>query len=139
MMRQETIDRILNRYHLEGTCWIWDGSVLENGYGQIRAGKKAHRFFYEHYKGSIPEGLELDHTCSNKLCVNPDHLQAITHRMNTLLGNGPSAENFLKTKCKNGHDLSLENTRVDDKGMRQCVICSRKRWRESKERCPQIR
>lgn len=131
-MRQSTLERHLKRYHLEGECWIWNGSVLDNGYGQIRAGQKAHRFFYEHLVGPVPEGLVLDHLCRNKLCVNPDHLRPVTHQENSTNNAGAAAENFTKFRCKNGHEFSTENTFIDGQGHRQCTICSRKRWRENK-------
>jgi len=62
-------------------CWIWQRSTSLNGYGQVwHQGRlqRAHRVFYELYVGPIPEGLQIDHTCHNKLCVNPDHLAPVT-------------------------------------------------------------
>src|SRR6202030_118623 len=62
-------------------CWLWLGACNEFGYGKF--GKvKAHRFSYEREKGPIPDGLEIDHLCRNKSCVNPDHLEAVTHGEN---------------------------------------------------------
>ena len=67
-------------------CWIWTGSANQKGYGQLYLkvnGKhrviKAHRFAYESFFGPIPEGLELDHLCRVRQCVNPAHLDPITH------------------------------------------------------------
>jgi hypothetical protein len=62
-------------------CWIWQQSTSFNGYGQVwHEGRlqRAHRVFYQLYVGPIPDGLQIDHTCRNKLCVNPDHLAAVT-------------------------------------------------------------
>jgi hypothetical protein len=62
-------------------CWIWQRSTSFNGYGQLwHDGRvqRAHRVFYQIYVGPIPDGLQIDHTCRNRLCVNPDHLQAVT-------------------------------------------------------------
>jgi len=64
-------------------CWIWQGGQNGGGYGRTTAGvggplQPAHRYFYEQRHGSVPEGMQLDHLCRNPLCVNPDHLEAVT-------------------------------------------------------------
>jgi len=67
------------------TCWIWKGTKNSSGYGILHiAGysQMVHRASYRHYKGEIPRSLEIDHLCRNKLCVNPDHLEAVTHQEN---------------------------------------------------------
>jgi hypothetical protein len=72
-------------------CWLWTGSRWGHprfkchAYGQIRVGDKrisAHVFAYKTVKGAIPDGCEIDHTCQTKLCVNPQHLEAVTHAEN---------------------------------------------------------
>lgn len=66
-------------------CWVWQGAQKGNGYGSVRSGGKsvaAHRLYYARAKGPIPEGLELDHLCRVRLCVNPDHLEPVTHAVN---------------------------------------------------------
>ena len=76
-----------------GDCWNWLGGSYGAGYGgfYIGGGREnrkrayAHRFAYEHHVGPIPEGLEIDHLCRNRRCVNPDHLEkAVTHQVNQL-------------------------------------------------------
>jgi HNH endonuclease len=62
-------------------CWIWQRSMSYNGYGQLwHEGRvqRAHRVFYQLHVGPIPEGYQIDHTCGNRPCVRPDHLEAVT-------------------------------------------------------------
>jgi len=79
----------------ENGCWIWQGAKNKSGYGQIQTGrgegggpKFAHRVSYQVHKGEIPEGMVVDHLCykeggySNKLCVNPEHLELVSHSEN---------------------------------------------------------
>lgn len=69
-------------------CWIWQGAVRQTGYGVLYRGKctSAYQVYYEKYKGPIPEGLDLDHLCRNRLCVNPDHLEPVTRAVNLQRG-----------------------------------------------------
>ena len=115
-------------------CWNWIGSNNGVGYGEIRIdGKKvyAHRWAYEDAKGKIPDGHQIDHLCKNPSCVNPEHLEAVTAKVNVRRGNavGPKPERK-KDYCSNGH-LYSENTyvRPDGRG-RNCEECVRTRSRE---------
>jgi hypothetical protein len=68
-----------------GECWIWTGTTDRHGYGRVRPDGRstgAHRWSYEATVGPIPEGLELDHLCNNPPCVNPAHLEPVTHAEN---------------------------------------------------------
>lgn len=65
----------------ENGCWIWALSVTGSGYGYYQ-NKLAHRLFYEKHKGKIPEGMEIDHLCRVRNCVNPKHLEAVTSTEN---------------------------------------------------------
>lgn len=86
--------RFKNHHRLEDRgyttpCWIWKGARTPAGYGQRQVrGKRglAHRWYYIQEHGSIPEDLELDHLCRVRECVNPDHLEAVTHAVNTRRG-----------------------------------------------------
>jgi hypothetical protein len=122
--------------HLGHPCWRWTDSVKGLGYGWLRIGNPskallAHRLMYEQYRGPIPEGLSLDHLCRNKWCVNPDHLEAVTHRTNVLRGVGPTAINARMTHCRNGHEFTPETIVIDKKyGYKKCRICRDRRRRE---------
>ena len=109
------------------TCWIWTGAQ-SLGYGQTSIKHKviwAHRFSYELHKGPIPDGLQIDHLCKNKLCVNPDHLEAVSQKENLRRGDGIAARNSKKTHCPQGHEFTPENTYhrkdKDGKFCRKCV------------------
>jgi HNH endonuclease len=106
-------------------CWIWMGNLSPEGYGRIGINRRkmyAHRISYECFVGVIPSGLELDHKCRMRCCVNPEHLEPVTHRENGLRGISPLAENARKTSCVNGHAFTPENTHVGKSG-RKCKAC----------------
>ena len=107
-------------------CWLWTG-MTRSGYGRIWRGPRrfqgAHRVAYELLRGTIPHGLEIDHLCRKPLCVNPVHLEAVSHRENLLRGNGQPARNARKTHCKRGHLFDAANTYVFPKGGRMCRQC----------------
>lgn len=110
-------------------CWLWRGAVAAGGrYGRF-GGMPAHAWAYTHLVGPIPEGLELDHLCRVTLCVNPHHLEPVTH-----------AENVQRwgatvTHCKHGHTYTAENTYVlPASGGRVCRTCARATGAERQRR-----
>lgn len=120
-------------------CWLWVGTIGRNGYGRIRRdGVRlwAHRFSYERFKGPIPSGTEICHTCDTPLCVNPDHLFAGTHteNMRDSVRKGRNntagiAHRWLpRTHCKHGHEYTAENSMPNGKGAKRCRAC----WKASR-------
>jgi len=112
----------------EAGCWLWDASRNSKGYGRFGVGnvtRYAHRLAYELIVGPIPCGLEIDHLCRTPGCVNPAHLEAVTHRENVLRGTGASAANAKKVRCVNGHAFAGDNVRINTDGERVCVACKR--------------
>lgn len=70
-------------------CLIFGGCKTHQGYGHIKSGKTmkmAHRVTFEHHNGPVPEGMELDHLCRNRACVNHEHLEIVTHKENVQRG-----------------------------------------------------
>ena len=105
-------------------CWIWAGYIANNGYGQhTYKGRtyKAHRLVYELLVGPIPDGLQLDHLCRVRCCVNPAHLDPVTQKENVLRGESFSAVNASKTHCCKGHPLTPDN--ISGNRWRKCKIC----------------
>ena len=117
----------------EEGCIIWTGHQAA-GYGRFwLEGRNvmAHRAAYELLVGPIPGGLQVDHLCGQALCVNPDHLEPVTPRVNVHRSGSPASVNARKTHCPRGH---LYDYLMPD-GRRSCKTCARDRmraWREKR-------
>lgn len=119
-------------------CWRWTGYLERAGYGSLKlTGWKskqwAHRLAYELFRGPVPDGLVLDHTCRNRWCVNPAHLTPVTRGENVLRGDGPTAWNLRVATCPQGHLYRGANLFIDKRGSRRCRECARQRYRRAKE------
>ena len=124
-----------NKVNRTDTCWLWTGYRNKDGYGEYASKylvtRLAHRIAYGLDKGELPK-LSLDHLCRNRHCVNPDHLEPVTTKVNTRRSNvGLHSAN--KTECPHGHTYDEKNTLVYD-GKRFCRTCKNQRNRELRAR-----
>jgi len=124
-----------------GDCWIWQGYKDRLGYGRVQYKNKkwlAHRLAYTMFVGAVPENKDLDHLCRNPSCVNPQHLEPVSHRTNVLRGASPLARYALLTQCSKGHELSGDNLRIRIRPGnigRECIQCNKDRlkaWHRAK-------
>lgn len=112
-------------------CWIWQGSGNQGGYGQFFDGRSwvAHRWAYEHYVEPLPKGLQLDHLCRNRRCVNPDHLEPVTQHENILRGESPNIVAHNTGLCRRGHPFDGFHPR----GFQTCSVCTAERYSRRNE------
>jgi len=130
-------DRFRSKFvvHVAG-CWEWTAAITDTGYGIYYVGRnaegrkvnvRAHRFAYEALVAPIPEGLQLDHLCRNRACINPAHLEPVTQIENIRRGEGMGAKWARRTHCDNGHPLSGAN--LGTSKYRRCLACHREKER----------
>ena len=129
LAQRNTIEKILRLLVVDAktNCHVWTGHTVGKGYGHVNFGRRmwlVHRLVWNHLKGRIPKGLQLDHLCGNKRCANVEHLRACTARENTLAdtSNSMGAKNFRKICCPKcqGPYSTWKN------GLRYCKPCRHK-------------
>lgn len=118
-------------------CWLWTGAMQSSRYGQIGWDHKvylAHRVSYWLHKGAIPVGMQIDHLCRNRLCVNPLHLEVVTNAENVARTNTPQGIVVRTGFCQRGHDLTLPNSRRGGTNKHQCRECHNASMRRMRSR-----
>lgn len=126
------IEALLRKSRLEDGCWVYEGTITKFGYGRMTYQgvlMHVHRWAYEQLVCPIPDGLVPDHTCENKACFNPRHLELVTVRENLLRSpNTKAAQNAAKTHCLRGHELAgwnlVERVQRGNGPQRVCRTCS---------------
>ncbi len=121
------MERFWNKVERSSSCWLWLACLSRDGYGRFRLGDRmvqAHRLAYELSVGPVPNGLQIDHLCRVRACVNPGHLRPLTKTENDRIGMGPPAINARKTRCAHGHELTDTNTYRQGGSRRQCRLCN---------------
>jgi hypothetical protein len=125
------LQRFNSKWVKKGQCWLWTGPLDRDGYGTFffrRLPRRAHRVAWFMVNGDLKEGMYINHTCRNRHCVNPQHLNLVTASENAMRDSASIPYlNSQKTHCPKGHDYDRKYGK-----QRYCSICEaakRKRLR----------
>lgn len=127
----DALERLLSKVRYRDKCWIYTGYCDKRGYGMFWLNGtmvQAHIASYRLHIGSVSKGLQLDHLCLNKSCINPIPLEPVT-----ALENKQRATR-LRMHCKNNHKYTKENTRIEKASngstRRVCLTCQKERHQQ---------
>jgi hypothetical protein len=139
MEMKDRLDKFIQAVPFSG-CWIWMGHVDKDGYGKID-NTTAHKAAYRQLIGEVPDGMELDHRCEVRCCVNPSHLNIVTPKKNKelTLERGRHFQRNM-THCEKGHPFSGENLYINpNNNKRICRACSAVSQKKYKDKVRNLR
>jgi hypothetical protein len=132
-------ERFWSKVRKTDDCWLWTAG-LNGGYGVYTIGgrpRPAHRLAYEELVGPVPDGLQLDHLCRVRRCVNPAHLEPVTSKENTRRGTAVDViaeRQRSKTHCPRGHPYAIYGITITrrtgsraGRTERVCTACRKRR------------
>ena len=134
----DPIERFWSHLDATGDCWEWTG-CRRDGYGLVWwlcSMRSAHRIAYELLVEPIPDRFTIDHLCRNRGCLNPDHMEVVSIRVNTLRGYGRTAMQARRIHCPQGHVYDSPNIYRPRSGSRQCRACKRLRDKRRRRHAP---
>lgn len=108
-------------------CWLWTEALNRKGYGVTTHNgivRGAHRVLWEIVNGPVPDGMQPDHKCRVRCCINPDHLEVVTPRENVMRGESFMSARARATHCARGHPFDATNTYIPPgRHRRICRTC----------------
>ena len=125
---KKEISRFMSFVSQTRGCWHWTG-CLTSGYGRFNRSAEvgykllqlAHRFSWEYFIGPIPDGMQIDHLCRVRNCVNPYHLEVVSCKQNIQRGLVTRSKRY----CPKGHPYAGDNLYVSPSNKINCRACHR--------------